>query len=546
MYKVLIVDDEVLVRVGLKSTIDWGSLGFTVVAEAANGEQAYEAYRLHQPEVVITDIRMPKQDGLWLTRKIRQESGHVKILILTCHSEFTYAREALKCGADDYILKSEIEDEELIKLMSDLKDSLDAAQSEQKNYDYLKKQIDNNMETLKEKLLEDLLRSDAALNDQQSAKCAELGFPFAEAEFAMLLLLRDDMERQSDFSDQEWQHMNSAILNMASGMLAEGKVAFLVKEIGNGYLFLLAKKQSAAAEMKEIIAAIRGAVARYFDIPLSAALSRFFGDIRDTPGIHKELCLNAEQFFYAAESGAIYASENPLPNVDIFDIKKGYEQLLIKYMDEEDEANAMDIIGQTEGFFLQNPAQALEVKLFYSNMISNIFERYHHCFFAGDETGDYTGFHNRMMAASKMKGLVRLVKYIIVAVIRNIRKYRLTHSNYIIKKAVDYIENNYDKEISTRFLSEYLNLSKHYVCYLFKKETGYNISLYVNKLRIEKAKRLVLDTNCKIKEIYDKLGFSDQQYFCKTFKRMTGMTVVQYRDSVLKKTTPAAANQIHP
>lgn len=111
----------------------------------------------------------------------------------------------------------------------------------------------------------------------------------------------------------------------------------------------------------------------------------------------------------------------------------------------------------------------------------------------------------------------------------------LHNSSNIIKKAIDYIEKNYHKEISLKFLSEYLNLSKHYVCYLFKKETGDNISLYVNKLRIEKAKQLVLESDCKIKEIYDRVGFSDLQYFCKTFKRITGMTVIQYRDSVLKR-----------
>jgi len=75
VYKVLIVDDEVLVRVGLKSTIDWNSIGFTVIGEASNGEKAYEMYKLFNPDVIITDIKMPKKDGLWLTEEVRKEDS---------------------------------------------------------------------------------------------------------------------------------------------------------------------------------------------------------------------------------------------------------------------------------------------------------------------------------------------------------------------------------------------------------------------------------------------------------------------------------------
>ncbi len=535
MYKVLIVDDEVLVRVGIKSTIDWESIGFSIVAEASNGEQAYEAYKLHRPDVILTDIKMPKQDGLWLTKKIRQENRQAKILILTCYDDFGYAREALKSGADDYILKSEVEDEELIKAMTTLKKSLDAKLGEQERTSYLKKQIDTNIETLKEKLLSDFLKSESVVEDKLLSTCSDLGFTVEESRFAVMMLFRDDAERKTDFSDQEWQHMNNAIINIASGIIAEARMAYLVKESSNEFVFLLSKKNLEAAEVQNSIASIRNSMMQYFDIPLSGVVSRTFTDIRKVFSVYQDVCLQAEQIFYMDESRVISASEGAVHNINIFSIKKGYEQQLISYMDEEDEEKVVAVIEQMEAFFRQNTAKVVEVKLFYSNMISNIFERYHHCFTEGDENRNYSYYHTMIMTTTKIKSTVKLFKGVIMMVIRDIKNYRLDNSNYIIKKAVDYIEKNYDKEVSLKFLAEYLNLSKHYVCYLFKKETGDNISLYVNKLRIEKAKQLVLESNYKIKEIYDKLGFSDQQYFCKIFKKLTGMTVVQYRDSVLKK-----------
>ncbi|GMQ62612.1 response regulator [Vallitalea maricola] len=138
MYKVLIIDDEVLVRVGLKTTINWENIGFTVVAEASNGEQGYEQYKKHMPDVIITDIRMPKKDGLWLVEEVRKENADVKILVLTCYDEFSYARKALKVGADDYILKSEVEDEELISIMSKIKNKIEV-QNKKINMTKLKK-----------------------------------------------------------------------------------------------------------------------------------------------------------------------------------------------------------------------------------------------------------------------------------------------------------------------------------------------------------------------------------------------------------------------
>ena len=125
MYKVLIVDDEVLVRVGLKTTIDWEANGFMVVSEASNGEQGYEQYKKHIPDVIITDIKMPKKDGLWLVEKVRKENKSTIILVLTCYDEFSYARKALKFGADDYILKSEVEDEELVAVMQSVKKKIE-------------------------------------------------------------------------------------------------------------------------------------------------------------------------------------------------------------------------------------------------------------------------------------------------------------------------------------------------------------------------------------------------------------------------------------
>lgn len=105
MTKVVIVEDEELVRRGIMLAVDWASVDCVVVGDAANGEEGLEAIRRHQPDLVVTDIKMPRMDGIEMVRQLRAEGSHVRVIILTAYSDFSYAQSALKLGAVDYLLK---------------------------------------------------------------------------------------------------------------------------------------------------------------------------------------------------------------------------------------------------------------------------------------------------------------------------------------------------------------------------------------------------------------------------------------------------------
>ncbi|NLW10738.1 MAG: response regulator, partial [Clostridiaceae bacterium] len=120
LIKVMIVDDESLIRIGLKSTIDWQKYNMKVICEAASGDAAYEMFLEQKPDLVFTDIRMPKRDGIWLTRMIRQRDIETPIIVLTCYDEFAYVREALRAGANEYMLKSEVEQEKMDQILNEM------------------------------------------------------------------------------------------------------------------------------------------------------------------------------------------------------------------------------------------------------------------------------------------------------------------------------------------------------------------------------------------------------------------------------------------
>ncbi|MEC0231653.1 response regulator transcription factor [Paenibacillus alba] len=127
--KVIIADDESIVRKGLRSTVPWDKYGMEVVADASNGRKAWEAYLEHQPQVVITDIVMPEMDGIELLRRVKETAPDTKIILLSCHRDFEYAQQGIKLGAAGYLLKTAFEDDELEGLLAKFQHELTRAAS---------------------------------------------------------------------------------------------------------------------------------------------------------------------------------------------------------------------------------------------------------------------------------------------------------------------------------------------------------------------------------------------------------------------------------
>jgi YesN/AraC family two-component response regulator len=130
MIKVILVDDEYIVRKGLIATIDWQKYNMVVAGEAANGQKGWELFLENKPAVVITDIVMPEMTGIDLARKIKEEAPDTKILLLSCHRDFEYAQEGIRLGASGYILKTAFQDEEFEEYLKRFADEIDKAEEE--------------------------------------------------------------------------------------------------------------------------------------------------------------------------------------------------------------------------------------------------------------------------------------------------------------------------------------------------------------------------------------------------------------------------------
>lgn len=156
MLKVFLVEDEFVVREGIKNNIDWVGEGFRFYGEAADGELAYPLIQSEQPDIIITDIRMPFMNGLELSRLVKKELPQSKIIILSGHEEFSYAQEAIKIGVTEYLLKP-IDGAELVKVVKRVGQQIILDRMEKENIERYRHEMEENEIDVKRRLFNEII-----------------------------------------------------------------------------------------------------------------------------------------------------------------------------------------------------------------------------------------------------------------------------------------------------------------------------------------------------------------------------------------------------
>lgn len=125
MYQVLLVDDDLIVRMFLKDTLEWSKFGFEVAGDARDGEEALELAGRLKPDLILTDISMPRMDGIELIRRLRAGGYDGVLVALSCHDDFELVKSALQSGADEYLLKNHINEDSMCEMMQNIRSQVD-------------------------------------------------------------------------------------------------------------------------------------------------------------------------------------------------------------------------------------------------------------------------------------------------------------------------------------------------------------------------------------------------------------------------------------
>lgn len=529
-YKVLIVDDEPIVRKGIAKVVNWNQLGCEVIGEAGNGLVGMEMIRKYTPDIIIADINMPKLNGLDMIKETLDIVKHSKIIVLTGYRDFDYIQEAMRIGAFDYLLKPS----KLDVLIKTIKRALLELKYTYK-LNETKTKLINNFEkakpVLKEKLLKDIIIKVVNLDDTVINELRT--YDLSLKEYYVILI---EMGMTKDIYSRQIHKFG--LYNTFEEVFKEHFIYESVDIGNNKVIFIVSSKEkdfkdqilSNLEEMMELMT-------KCFEISLTASMSTLGSDIYELPRKATECFDSIGYSYYLGEGSIILAEDFELDEHSDISELEAYSNELLKYIKLGDKNNIKASIEEISNALKYNTSyHCVDVNSF---LIRIIYDIYNYVLINKqlDEKSyglDGVILHEKVQAACRVEDLISIIKEFAHAVASDTNNLRKESLNNIISKAIHYIKSNYTKSITLNDISKHVNVSTYYLSRMFKKEIGKNFSEYLIEFRMNKAKEFLKNPEFKLYEIADMIGINDSHYFSRLFKKNFGITPTQYRSKCLE------------
>lgn len=514
MQRILIAEDEFLVRIGLKTTIDWKSHGYVIVGEASNGKEALQMFIDTDPDIVVTDIKMPIMDGLQLLAEVKQRKPGTQVIILSNHDDFEYARAAMRHGVAQYLLKSEISEAAILAALKSLPSNRTPRQSE-----------DVYQKSPQERYLRRHIHSHLSFDRAQLRATADEQELFPEDHY---IALRGDGE--VDLNDEFDE--DTAVKNMESLLNAAfDHVVCCCSFRGNRLVFtaVYPLRGDPMAELakcvKKVDTLIRNAKL-YFDLDLHIGFSRTASG-QPVSALFEQAETARIHCFFTDQKQTMYGDFPAGKKPREFQVDHNYVRELVLSRDQEAVEEYIESVFRELRDLRSYPLLRAAYVVLLSTAKQIRDEQA-----AGSSQPDGAvsfgyGDLDRMPSLHNVKAYVLdLYRALLEAIGGKEEPY-----SHTVRRCKEYIEEHYAENLSLDTVARAVGISKSYLSMVFKQEMGINFSVYLTAYRIEQAKQLLTGSNLKIYEIAEKVGFSTPYYFSKVFKEQTGMSCKEYKDT---------------
>lgn len=521
MYGVLIAEDELLVRLGLRSSIDWKKFDMCVLADVSDGLSAWEAYQKERPDIIVTDIRMPALDGMELIRRIRQVDSGARIVILTCLEDFSLVQQAIALGVSNYFLKLSMTQADLEATFAKLRDELD------RNNDRLERDTRRTeSDAAREQLFKGFLLYGRYTEAEFQAYVQSRFLPLHPENLQVCALELDNYhERTADHQDHGGQIVMASVRSALGEVLQGAGNGIAFRDDAGRYVLILNQDgpQASSQPLQAMAQKIQSMLGIYFNIAVTLAASRVAQGYGSLRGLYDEALEALGQKFYLG-GGALYMPDPAVARqafcrwMEALGGTPGVAGLL-------GEAKAGEFSRDVGAFSCAlQPKQA--IREFVAGQIQWLSGQLDYAVAPDVSAAVLTALRD-VEQAGGLADIVGIFQQF-VSHLRDVVVRRPQYSGEI-SAALHYIHSNYRHDITLNQVARSVNLSAGYLSNLFKKEVGDNFVAYLNHIRIEKAKRLLADSTLKAYDIAGQVGFTDSAYFCKVFKKAVGCSPVQYR-----------------
>lgn len=533
VYKIIIAEDEIEVREGIRDNMDWQSLGYELVADCENGSVALEAIERLLPDVVLTDINMPFVNGIELAQNITALHPHIKFIFLTGYDDFEYAHQAMKLKVFDYLVKP-ITLSELKVILNKVKDELDKEITRSKDIELLKKQLWESFPLLKERFLNRIISGNLKKSELDS-KLDYFGIKLNKNHYAAISIDLDEINDGDKLvKNDDYELLKFAVYNISEELLVKhGGIVFynrddrIVAILADDDINMLQDTILQASEE------IRFLVEKHLETTVSIGIGYICDSLSTIKSSYKSASSALDYRFMLGKNRIISAVDtgyNPTANkID----KTGLQNKLIKAIKsgttEDINAASYSIIQELRHANIHVYKCFTYIQQIFSQILNMLDE-------INIEAEDVFGNINPLSEISACKTLDdagEWIKNTGFKISDCIIRHRVDNSQTQVKNAEKIIVQNYaDPNISLNDVCKHLYISPNYFSMIFKNQTGKTFVEYLTEVRTNKAMELMKATSLKTYEISNSVGYINAHYFSIVFKKATGYTPTEYREKV--------------
>lgn len=527
MYSMVIADDDVWIRKGLIDMIDWEQYDINKVYEAENGQEALELITRHTIDILITDVRMPDLDGLELTKQIQDKHFQTKVIIISGYQYFEYAKKALMHGACNYILKP-VNGEEIIKQVQQCICIMKQEKDRKQEKDNLLKLWDENVALVCKQSITHLFNNGSS--DEMLNKLELCGLSFKKQRTVILgMQLELSIEEGTKVEWEREKFIKQRLeVKINEWMLTHqriGMVGIVEEDVVYGCLELNDEEilTDIAEKFKRLCQQLIDGNTYKITIGFSEIFSNF-----DDWYLGKEQVKWAlkRQFFEPEKYILVFKHREASTDGQItYNLYRNKEKLLLNCIVSNEKNELIRIFHEIYTHMLEYKDQLSpdDAKYIYNRIMDNLhMQLFNKTFIITDQL-------------EKIKTLESLNNYIVNITNQWIGRYHKNNkkiTQHVVRDIMNYLEENYNKKIDLQSCADHFYMSPAYLSNLFSKKTGETFINYIKKVRIKHAKEILNETNFKIYEVAQMVGYKDEKYFTKIFKENEGITPKKYRDKI--------------
>jgi two-component system response regulator YesN len=539
MIKLLIADDEEVILYGYKNAIDWEKHGVEVVGLAENGVQALELAIDKKPDIVMTDIVMPKMNGIQLITSLKEMYPKIRTIIMSGHDEFEFAKSAIQNGVSNYLLKpvrTEMILEEVLRLKVEIEEEL----KKRKVNEEMRKKLLESIPLLRAQYMNTLLNSISLEEQAVEEKLAYLDINISSKNVGLMVIQLDSYAPKSKpLNLEEFYAEYMQIKEICYEVMGRDKYYFVFEDRNDRMVvFLNYDKNIIDMDYVEFMTSeaekIQNKIQDKLGETASIGISKNKSSISMIGQAYKEAISALEHRFFMGNNSIVFIGDVHIVTDEILDYPQEIEDEIIKAIRMGNYENTCNLINAF--FSAIGKPEKKSKKDIYSIATILINSIYRSLIKLDNSESDE--FNRTLLRAIKdfqekevvtFANIIDELKKTLYIITRKINSDRDIRKNSLVQNAVEYIQKNISKDVSLQTVADAVYISPNYLSSLFKENFSESFKDFVIRVKIEKAQELLQTTDLKVKQVADAVGYNDCRYFTKTFKKITGKCPEEFK-----------------